>query len=309
MTLHAATPSSSGVTLEISDLTVGSLSRAKSSARSSVQLSKQHEVVYSGKEKENDNSQVSFEPKEADKDKDESLINHHIQPGKHPRETRDNSHVRKKATDESPQMSGVGSLVSNEPPKRQRKHICARGTNEDEASSKVIKAAGPLVDVEPSLVSPTLLRTEPSFLEEKNELKEENGKWDGSYRSRTMNSVGSGSVARSIGSSSSSEGKQEKQGWDEASNASASLKSPKTLKISNIRMEKNQGERSTSHADAPPRWGSSLVCADLSLNDVGSKLYWPLLSSLKTKFEIHKDMEEISVENNFKVGAMLCGSS
>ena len=104
-------------------------------------------------------------------------------------------------------------------------------------------------------------------------------------------------------------GKQEKQGWDEASNDSASLKSPKTLKISNIRMEKNQGERSTSHADAPPRWGSSLVCADLSLNDVGSKLYWPLLSSLKTKFEIHKDMEEISVENNFKVGAMLCGSS
>jgi hypothetical protein len=141
MLLNAATPSSSGITLEVSDLTAGSLSRAKSSARSSLQLSKQHEVDQNDKEKENNNSQVSLEPTQTDKGKEESTINHQFQPGKHPRETNINSGVRKKATDESPQMSGVGSLISNEPPKRQRKHIHARGANEDEASSKVVKPA------------------------------------------------------------------------------------------------------------------------------------------------------------------------
>lgn len=289
MLLNAATPSSSGVTLEVSDLTGGSLSRAKSSARSSVQISKQYEVDQRGKEKENDNSQVSFEPTQTKKGKDESIINHQVQPGKHPRETNINSGVRKKATDESPQISGAGSLVSNEPPKRQRKHIHVRGANEDEASSKAVKTADTLVEVELSLDPQNLLQKKPPFPEEK-----------GSYHSRPMNSIGSdGGTTHSDDSSSSSEGKPKKQEWDEASNASVSMRGEKNKLISHVQMDNEQGQRSTSYA---PRWGSSLVCADLSLNDVGSKLYWPLLSSLKTKLEVRKDMEEISAENNFKVG-------
>jgi hypothetical protein len=302
MLLNAATPSSSGITLEVSDLTAGSLSRAKSSARSSLQLSKQHEVDQNDKEKENNNSQVSLEPTQTDKGKEESTINHQFQPGKHPRETNINSGVRKKATDESPQMSGVGSLISNEPPKRQRKHIHARGANEDEASSKVVKPAGALVDVELSLDPANLLEKKVPFLEEKNQSKEGDHKWDVSYRSRPMNSIESGGGAtHSVDSSSSSEGKPKKQEWDEASNASASPRSAKYKIVSHVQMDSEQGQRSTSYA---PRWGSSLVCADLSLNDVGSKLYWPLLSSLKAKLEVRKDMEDISADNNFKVGAM-----
>lgn len=41
-------------------------------------------------------------------------------------------------------------------------------------------------------------------------------------------------------------------------------------------------------------WGSSLVCADLSLNEVGSKVFWPFVASMKTG----KDLASISAEEH-----------
>lgn len=142
-----------------------------------------------------------------------------IHHGKHPRQ-RQQEDIK-----ETCQPSEVASLVSNDPPKRQRKY-------EDEVSSKLPEGS-PVEQGKDSHVSP----------------------------------------AASIQEEHSPDGQK-----------------------STERKSSTQLEGDRSNPEPQNRWGSSLVCADLSLTEVGSKIYWPFLSSLRAAGVVHLPHDKESFE-------------
>ena len=184
MDLGGGTSTSASLTVDETDSVVRSLSKSTSQ---NVNIKERQSFVSDG-----DEGQSPLKP---------SQIYH----GKHPRhhdDTKDNS-----------QPSEIASLVSNDPPKRQRKY-------EDDASSK---------------------RPLPRFAEQE---KDSHTSHDASIQ--------------------------------EEHSPNTSIKHKNTDEKSSSRSD---GDRSKQ--EPQDRWGSSLVCADLSLNEEGSKIYWPFMSALK----------------------------
>ena len=202
MDLGGGTSTSASLTIDETDSVVRSLSKSTSQ---NINIKEKHSVVSDG-----DEGQSPLKP---------SQMNH----GKHPRQ-RHQEDIK-----ETCQPSEVASLVSNDPPKRQRKY-------EDEVSSRL-----------------------PS-----KQIPEEEGK----------DSLSSPAVSIQEEHSPNESGRQK----------SAEHKSSTQL----------EGDR--SNPEPQDRWGSSLVCADLSLTEVGSKIYWPFLSSLRAAGVVNLPHDKESFE-------------
>jgi len=135
----------------------------------------------------------------------------------------------------SRQPSLVTSLISNEPPKRQRKY-------EDEASSRLLAGTG---DTFEESTKGDVTNTAVAGKDVSDKDGEDN---------ETVDEVGTNDDVKSknnVGDST-----------EEALPAELQSKGSK-------------GKYEGKH------WKSSLVCADLSLNEVGSKIYGPLIASLR----------------------------
>lgn len=162
---------------------------------------------------------------------------------------------------ETSQPSERVSLISNEHPKRQRK-------DEDEASSK-----------RPAAV----------------DLLGEHVNDSTSAKSASHNvSIQEEHIPQT--STQTSSRTHEKSGdVEQTAKKNASLDS----NLAGSKQEKQDAHG--SGRKSPGGWGSSLVCADLSLSEVGSKLYWPFVSSLKASgiLDVSKIPEKASFETIF----------
>ena len=165
-------------------------------------------------------------------DADEGLSPIKAAHGKHPRQGQTHDDGCK----ESNPVSEVLSLISNDPPKRQRK-------DEDEASSK--------------------------FPEAFTDLNEPN--------TRGLSTAESGPSASPATTNSTSDERTERKEACSDGNVSAAFCDDMVKGVG--RSDNNRDESGEQEKNHP--WGSSLVCADLSLNDVGSNLYGPVVAYLK----------------------------
>lgn len=194
--LGGGTSTSASLTVEETDSVARSLSKSTS-----------QNINVQDKEKRQCGSIIS------DGDEGQSPLKlSHIHHGKHPRQH------QQEETKETSQPSEIASLVSNEPPKRQRK-------DEDEACSKL-----------------------PGVGDNHVEQERDSTSNDGSIQEH--------SPVTSI---------KEKHHSNEKS----------------VSVCRFGGEPSKQKMQGQDHWGSSLVCADLSLSEVGSKIYWPFMSALK----------------------------
>ena len=166
-------------------------------------------------------------------DADEGLSPIKAAHGKHPRQGQTHDDGCK----ESNPVSEVLSLISNDPPKRQRK-------DEDEASSKFPEA---FVDL-----------NEPDV--------------------RGLSTGKSGPSASPATTDSSSDERSERKEACSDGNISAAFCQDTVKSLG--QSDNNHGESGEQEEKHP--WGSSLVCADLSLNDVGSNLYGPIVAYIKS---------------------------